>query len=65
MAAYATDDFFWSTGWLGHRGDLGIKVTDNVAFHIVGQLQRFKDSARIEERDHWVKRYRYDIRVSY
>jgi len=65
VAAYATDDFFWSTGWLGHRGDLGIKVTDNIAFHMVGQLQRFKDSARIEERDHWVKRYRYEIRLSY
>lgn len=65
VAAYATDDFFWSTGWLGHRGDLGIKVTDNIAFHMVGQLQRFKDSARIEERDHWVKRYRYEVRVVY
>jgi Putative porin len=65
VAAYATDDFFWSTGWLGHRGDLGIKVTNNVAFHMVGQLQRFKDSARIEERDHQVKRYRYEIRLSY
>ena len=65
VAAYATDDFFWSTGWLGHRGDLGIKVTANIAFHMVGQLQRFKDSARIEEREHWVKRYRYEIRLSY
>ena len=65
VAAYATDDFFWSTGWLGHRGDLGIKVTGNIAFHMVGQLQRFKDSARIEERDHQVKRYRYEIRLSY
>ena len=65
VAAYATDDFFWSTGWLGHRGDLGVKVTDHVAFHVLGQLQRFKDSARIEERDHWVKRYRSEIRVVY
>jgi len=65
VAAYATDDFFWSTGWLGHRGDLGLKVIDHVAFHLVGQLQRFKDSARVEERHHRVKRYRYEIRVSY
>jgi len=65
VAAYATDDFFWATGWLGHRGDLGVKATDHVAFHVVGQLQRFKDSARIEERDHWVKRYRSEIRVVY
>ncbi|HEY2945080.1 MAG TPA: putative porin [Vicinamibacteria bacterium] len=65
VAAYATDDFFWATGWLGHRGDLGIKVTGHIAFHLLGQLQRFKDSARVEERDHWVKRYRYEFRVSY
>jgi hypothetical protein len=65
LAAYATDDFFWATGWLGHRADLGVRATDHVAFHVVGQLQRFKDSARIEERDHWVKRYRSEIRVSY
>jgi hypothetical protein len=65
VAAYATDDFFWATGWEGHRGDLGVKVTDHVALHVVGQLQRFKDSARVEERDHWVKRYRSEIRVSY
>ncbi len=65
LAAYATDDFFWSTGWLGHRGDFGVKATDHVAFHVVGQLQRFKDSARVAERDHWVKRYRSEIRLSY
>lgn len=65
VAAYATDDFFWSTGWLGHRGDLGVKVTDHVAFHVVGQLQRFKDSVRLEEREHWVKRYRSEIRLTF
>jgi hypothetical protein len=65
VAAYATGDFFWSTGWLGHRGDFGVRVTDHVAFHVVGQLQRFKDSPRVEERDHWVKRYRSDVRISY
>jgi putative porin len=65
LAAYATDDFFWSTGWLGHRGDLGVKATDHVAFHVVAQLQRFKDSPRVQERDHWVQRYRSEIRVVY
>jgi hypothetical protein len=40
-------------------------VTEHVAFHVVGQLQRFKDSPRLEERDHWVKRYRSDVRISY
>ena len=65
VAAYATDDFFWSTGWRGHRGDLGVKVADHMAVHVVGQLQRFKDSPRPEERGHWVRRYRTEFRVVY
>ena len=24
LAAYNTDDFFWGTGWEGHRVDLGL-----------------------------------------
>jgi hypothetical protein len=65
LAAYATDDFFWATGWEGHRGDLGIRVSDNAALHGVAQLQRFKDSAREAERDHWLRRYRVELRISY
>ena len=65
VAAYATDDFFWGTGWEGHRGDLGVRLYDGVALHAIGQLQRFKDSARVEERDHWLKRYRVELRVIY
>jgi hypothetical protein len=65
VAAYATDDFFWATGWEGHRGDVGVKAAEHLAFHLVAQLQRFKDSARVEERDHWVKRYRSEIRLSF
>jgi len=65
VAAYDTDDFFWGTGWEGHRGDFGLKVAEHVAIHAIGQLQRFKDSPRPEERDHWVKRYRTEIRLSY
>lgn len=65
LAAYATDDFFWSTGWKGHRLDLGTRVTEKSSVHVVGQLQRFKDSLRVEEQDHWVKRLRLELRVSY
>ena len=65
LAAYATDDFFWSTGWEGHRVDLGSRMTSKSSFHVVGQLQKFKDSPRLEERDHWVKRLRLEMRVSY
>jgi hypothetical protein len=63
LAAYATDDFFWGTGWEGHRVDIGLRASDRAAFHAVGQLQRFKDSARAEEREHWVKRLRLELRV--
>jgi hypothetical protein len=65
LAAYATDDFFWGTGWEGHRGDLGVRLSENTALHGVAQIQRFKDSPRVEERDHWVKRYRAEFRISY
>jgi len=65
LAAYATDDFFWSSGWKGHRLDLGTRITEKSSVHVVGQLQRFKDSPRVEEQDHWVKRLRLELRVSY
>jgi hypothetical protein len=65
VAAYTTDDFFWGTGWEGHRGDFGLKVAEHVAIHAIAQLQRFKDSPRPEERDHWVQRYRTEIRLVY
>lgn len=63
LAAYGTDDFFWVTGWEGHRGDLGLRVSDFIDAHGVGQVQRFKDSANLAERDHWVKRFRIELRL--
>ena len=65
LAAYATDDFFWATGWLGHRGELAFKTSQKSSFHLVGQLQQFKDSPRVEEQEHWVKRLRLEIRFSH
>jgi hypothetical protein len=65
LAAYATDDFFWATGWEGHRGDVGVRVSDKAALHGVAQLQRFKDSPREAEREHWVRRYRVELRFDY
>jgi hypothetical protein len=62
LAAFATDDFFWATGWEGHRADIGVRSGEHTSLHAVGQLQRFKDSPRPEERDHWVKRYRLEWR---
>ena len=63
VAAYNTDDFFWGTGWEGHRVDLGLKTGDRASFHVVGHLQRFKDSPIPEDRDKWVKRLRLEVRV--
>ena len=63
LAAYATDDFIWSTGWTGHKADLGLALGKHVALHGIGQLQRFKDSPRPEEREHWVKRFRVELRL--
>jgi hypothetical protein len=64
LAAYATDDFFWATGWQGHRVDLGFKASERSSIHAIGQLQRFKDSPREDEREEWVKRYRLELRIS-
>lgn len=65
LAAYGSDDFFWVTGWAGHKLDLGSAVGKNSSLHAVGQLQRFKDSPRVGERDHWVRRLRLEVRVNY
>jgi len=65
LAAYATDDFIWSTGWQGHRGELAVRATDNSSVHLTAQWQRFKASPIPEERDHWVQRYRIDLRIAY
>jgi hypothetical protein len=62
LAAYGTDDFFWATGWEGHRADSGFRVTPDSSFHGVAQIMRFKDSANLEERDHWIKRFRVEMR---
>jgi hypothetical protein len=64
LAEYNADDFFWNTGWEGHRADLGFRAGKNGSLHGVAQWQRFKDSPRAEERDHWVKRYRVELRIA-
>jgi hypothetical protein len=63
QGAYAADDFLWTTGWDGHRVDLGVRTGGHAALHAVGQLQRFKDSPRGFDNDVWVKRYRLELRI--
>jgi hypothetical protein len=65
LAAYGSDDFFWVTGWKGHRGEVGLKLLERVTAHALGYWVRFKDSPRVEERDHVLKRYRAELRFRY
>lgn len=65
LAAFATDDFIWETGWEGHRGDLGFRLREHYALHGVVQRQRFKDAPLVRERDLWLDRYRLELRIRY
>jgi putative porin len=65
LAAYTTDDFIWGTGWAGHRLDLGVRMSDRASSHVIGQLQRFKDSPLQADRDTYLKRVRLEVRVHY
>ncbi len=65
VAAYAGDDFFWGTGWLGHRGEIAFAQSPQSSFHIIGQMQRFKDSANPAEQTNWVKRLRLEVRRTF
>jgi hypothetical protein len=66
LGEYAADDFFWTTGWEGHRADLGFRVEPRgrASLHGVAQWQRFKDSPVAAERDHWQKRFRVELRFA-
>jgi hypothetical protein len=65
LAAYTTDDFIWGTGWAGHRLDLGVRMSDRASSHVVGQLQRFKDSPIEADRETYLKRVRVEVRFAY
>jgi hypothetical protein len=65
LGAYAGDDFFWATGWEGHRGELAVRTSDRTTMHAIAQLQRPKDDPEGEYRDHWLKRYRLEVRIAY
>lgn len=65
VAAYAGDDFFWGTGWLGHRAEIAFAQSPKSSFHVIGQIQRFKDSSNVEERTNWMKRLRVEARRTF
>ena len=65
VAAYAGDDFFWATGWLGHRAEVAFAQSPKSSFHVIAQMQQFKDSAILAERTNWFKRLRLEARRSF
>jgi Putative porin len=65
LAAYGADDFFWVTGWKGHRAEVGFKLLPQLSAHVSGHFVQFKDSPRPDERNDWLKRYRAELRFKY
>ncbi|HSD28600.1 MAG TPA: hypothetical protein VLL75_14960 [Vicinamibacteria bacterium] len=65
VAAFNTDDFYWGTGWEGHRADLATGTVKSSSIHAIAQWQRFKDSPDPAVREQWVTRYRLEWRTSF
>jgi hypothetical protein len=65
VAAFNSDDFFWATGWEGHRVDVGTGAVATTSLHAIGQRQRFKDSPSDFVRDQWVTRFRLELRSTF
>ena len=63
LGAYPTDDFFWTTGWQGHKADLGFGIGSHVALHAVGQLQRLWAQPRASRRTTGCAGFRLEIRL--
>lgn len=65
VAAFSTDDFFWGTGWEGHRLDLATGTVKSSSVHGIAQRQRFKDSPDPVLAEQWVTRYRLEWRTTF
>jgi hypothetical protein len=65
VAAFATDDFLWGTGWEGHRVDIGVSTRKKNSLHAIAQWQRFKDASDPVVAEQWVKRWRLEWRTEY
>jgi hypothetical protein len=65
VGAFNTDDFYWATGWEGHRIDLGTSSGRGSSFHVITQWQRYKDSPDPVMQNHWVQRYRVEARYTF
>ena len=65
VAAYAGDDFFWATGWRGHRAEVAFAQSPQSTFHVIGQMQQFKDAPIVAERTNWLRRLRIEARQTF
>jgi hypothetical protein len=65
VAAYNSDDFFWGTGWEGHKADIGVSTRKKNSVHAIAQWQRFKDSPDPVIQEQWVKRWRLEWRTTF
>ena len=65
VAAFDADDFYWGTGWEGHRGDVGTPLGKGSEVHAIAQWQRFKDGPTLAVQDNWVTRYRVEYRLKF
>jgi hypothetical protein len=65
VAAFNTDDYIWGTGWEGHRVDLSTATTRNSSLHAIAQWQRYKDSPDPVVAEHFVKRWRVEVRKTF
>jgi hypothetical protein len=65
VAAFSADDFRWGSGFEAHRGEVMVPNGPRTTLHAIAQLQRFKDSETTEEQEHWVRRFRVELRFTF
>jgi len=65
VGAFNTDDFFWATGWEGHRADLGSAASRGSSIHAIAQWQRRQGIAGTDAKGDWVQRYRVELRYAF
>jgi hypothetical protein len=64
VAAFNGDDFYWGTGWEGHRFEIGRGTAKNSSVHAIAQWQRPKGDD-LATSDRWVLRWRMEWRSSF
>ena len=63
VAAFNTDDFYWATGWEGHRFEIGRATAKNSSAHAIAQWQRTLSN---DSTTHpWILRWRLEWRSSF